>query len=235
MNFNQKHIIMIWSVVILTGLAGIIFFVTFFHASQSQKPPQVNIPKIIQPTLMPESAVYHSAGFSPVVMPSFTPPVPSVPPQVVAKGWKKGVANKYSIEFPPDWQANMSNVTGGGTTATFLPSIIAGTKLFPRLEVEADPSSTVSVEQRIAVLAPLHFVRTDVLFHGVPATLVSGTLPFPVKSSDGRKIFAYKAYLFFSYNSTTYIVDYVYDEDGNALSNQQILSTMLATFSFLSV
>lgn len=158
---------------------------------------------------------------------SFVPPNPTLMPAQVVPAWKEGDTDKFTIQFPSTWSPNVSSVAGGGITTTFQPT---GAFLFPRIGIEADPeAATSTIQDRIKTLTPLHLKITAMQFQGIPATALEGTLPFPIADEHGIKNNVYKKFIFFLHNHTIYSINYAYNEDTQAATNQEIFSIMLAT------
>jgi len=213
MEFIKKNKI-IFGVATGILIIGLIFFFAFFGSSQKIPPPTTQ-----QTTISPFPSSVSNA------LPSH-----ALSPQEVAKGWYQATTPTYTILFPPDWKPNLTTVNNGGTTALFMPTAIAGSTSFPRLQIEVSPvSSAPSLQNRLSTLTPLHFSQNNVTLHGIPTTMLNGIMPFTFVNKGQSKQLT-KTFFFFTHNNDAYSINYSYYVDENAPKNKQILDTMLASF-----
>lgn len=220
MDLIKKNSLAIIIIIVVVSLLGISIF--FLFSSQKKS-------KIATISPMPSTSVIQSKNKQGKTHPIFVPPHPLLSPYQVVPAWKEGYTDAFTIQFPSTWKPNVSSVAGGGISAVFQPTEIIGTKLFPRLEIEASPQTpTNSIEQRIKTLNILHFKQTQTQFQGIPTTIISGTLPFTIPDAHGVQNNVYKSFILFLYNKKVYTINYAYYEDAHVVTNQEIFDIMIA-------
>lgn len=206
-------------------LLGVLLFIPFtafalqsyFFYAPTQSPP-TNQPQGQSSPTPTGLMVYPTFPYFTALTDTNLPPVPNE--------WTTGDNPRYTIQFPPDWTPEITEVEGGGTHV-FLHPPSSNNRFFPRIDIEEAPiDPSVNLEKRmeqLTGLSPDNLSTTKTVFRSVETTQISEVLP--ITDTKGNPV--HKTFLFFEKDNHSYALSIAYFDDENKEKNLLVLLQIL--------
>lgn len=141
----------------------------------------------------------------------------------------------YSVSYPVNWLPDKLLLTNGGEFTTIRPATLeAGAKeYYPSFIVAVEPTTgAASIQSKASIYERFGMQKTQITFHGMPATKVSGTFPIRVVQGIPTHGNVQKTLIFFQKGGNVYTVKYYYDSGTVSPADEQFFNQLLTTFSF---